>query len=250
VTRKKPVTLLVFGILNLVFGILGLLMSLCCGLGIAAFLGMMVSISQQAPAQDQKELEDLWQVFTDNVPGLVPFFLCTFVVSFFLAVMQIVSGIGLIRIRSWGRWLCAMWAPLHVLTVMVSLIFQVVVFAPGLQKATEEFQRWAERKQQQDRQKGVNRGAPAPQFQTIGGTGNPIVDNAVTIATSGFSAVYAAVAFVFMILPQTGRAIARYYGREDRLEDGHDYYDDDYRRQRRGPEQFPEGGEPEQPSTH
>ena len=68
-----------------------------------------------------------------------------------------------------------------------------------------------------------------------GGTGNPIVDNITTIGMSGFSVAYAVAAFIFMILPQTGKAIARYHGKEDGpLQDRpEDLYDEDQERIRR-----------------
>jgi hypothetical protein len=246
VTRKKPVAVLVFGILNLVFGSLGLVMNLCCGLSIAGFYLMVTSVSQQAAPQDKKELEELWRAFSDNVPGLLPIVISSLAVSFLLGIMEIVSGIGLVRIRNWGRWLCAIWAVLQVLTVATSLFIQIVVVAPGMQKAMEDLQKWSERQQQRDRERGKNQGAPPVQFNTMGGSGNPYADNALTVAMSSFSLIYAGVAFVFMVLPQTGKAIARYNGKEDWREGEQDLYDDDYERKRRAPEQPPDGGEPRQ----
>jgi hypothetical protein len=246
VTRKKPVAVLVFGILNLVFGSLGLVTNLCCGLSIGGFYLMLVSVYQQAQPQDKKELEELWRAFSENVPGLVPIFIGSLVVSFLLAIMEIVSGIGLVRIRNWARWLCGVWAVLQVLTVATSLCIQIVIVAPGMQKAMEDLQKWSERQQQRDRERGKNQGAPPLQFNTMGG-GNPYADNAVTVAVSSLSLIYASVAFVFMVLPQTGKAMARYNGNETPLEDEPDVYDDDYERRRRSPEQPPDAGEPRQP---
>jgi hypothetical protein len=246
VTRKKPVAVLVFGILNLVFGSLGLVTSLCCGLSIAGFYLMLTSAYQQVGPQEKKELEDLWRAFSDNVPGLVPFFIGSLVVSFVLGIMEIVSGIGLVRIRNWARWLCSVWAVLQMATVASSLFFQIAFVGPGMQKAMEDLQKWSERQQQREREKGNNRGAPPPQFNNMGGSGNPYADNVLTVAMSSFSVIYAGVAFVFMVLPQTGKAIALYHGEEDRLEDQQDLYDDDYERKRRAWEQPPDN-EPRQP---
>jgi hypothetical protein len=247
VTRKKPVAVLVFGILNLVFGSLGLVASLCCGLSIAGFYLLMTSVYQQVDPPDKKELEALWRAFSENVPLLVPMVIGSLVLSFLLGLMEIISGIGLVRIRNWGRWLCGVWAVLQMMTVAGSLFFQIVIFGPGAQKATQDLQKWSEQQQQRDRQKGNNRGAPQPQFNAMGRSGNPYADSAFTVAMSSFSMIYAGVAFVFMALPQTGKAIARYNGKPDRLEHEQDLYDDDYERKRRPREQPPDPGDPGQP---
>jgi len=69
VTRKRPVALIVFGILNLIFGTILFGSSLCCGVGFFGFYAAMRSAYQQIPATDQRELDELWGVFANNLPG-------------------------------------------------------------------------------------------------------------------------------------------------------------------------------------
>jgi hypothetical protein len=238
-TRNKPVVPLVFGILNLIFGSLGMFAYLCCGAGVALFYVTMRALWQQAPAEDKRELENLWAVLSNNVPYLVPFVIASVAAALLMALIQIVSGIGLVRIRNWGRWLCAVWGLLEVVLVVVTLTYQVVYLFPGMDKAGKDFQRWAEKQAEKNRQRGQPQ--PPPAFGQ-GGTGSPILDNALTIVIDVFHLGYGGIAFLFMVLPQTGKAIARYQGQvDDSLEQRQDdLLDEDYQRKRRALDQPPE----------
>src|SRR5262245_28994127 len=113
-TRKKPVAMLVFGIINLVVGSLGAVACVCAG---GVFLLMYAgfrSAFQQAAGPEQELLNDMGTAFSKNLPGLVPFMTAYTVIGIVLSVVQIVSGVGLVAIRNWGRWLCAIWAVLIV----------------------------------------------------------------------------------------------------------------------------------------
>jgi hypothetical protein len=242
--RKKPIALLIFGILNLVFGGINLVMHLCCGVVAAGLFFALSSLYQQVPPQDQKELEGLWQAFSNNVPGLIPFVIASLVVSLILGLMQLVSGIGLVKIQNWGRWLCAVWGVLEVVTVSASLFYSIAILSPGMEKAVKDLDQWAEKMEQRQRKAGQ---APPPRqkFTTIG-SGNVLLDNAVSIMMSVLNIGYGLAAFIFMVLPQTSQAIARYNAPAEELppERTDDYYDEEFQRRRRLEELPPDPGGP------
>jgi hypothetical protein len=232
--RKKPVLLLVFGIINLAVGGIGLLFSLCCG----AFSGLgyvgLRKLYEDAGPQDQKEWDDIWHSFSDNVPGLPPFLVAWFAAWFFLAMIQIISGIGLVRIRSWGRWLCATWGLLQFVVTAAALFYLLAVLAPGLEKSAPDLEKWWQKQEERQRAKGQPV-QPRQRIDAMGGTGNPLLDNLPMTLLSLFFLIYGGLAFVIMALPQTGKTIARYHGKDDDILQGSAdrLYDDEDERRRR-----------------
>ena len=88
--------------------------------------------------------------------------------------------------------------------------------------------------------------APRKNFRELGASGNPVADNFMLIVVDSAYIIYAAVAFIIMILPSTGQAIARYHGTTDGYQQGgqDDGYDEDYLRRRRDLGEPPPGPGP------
>ena len=133
-TRKRPVSMLVIGIINLVLGPLGLAGSCCCGF--AAFgLYAAVSAAYQEMKPEQKaemqDLDDLWSIFAEHMPGIGAFIVASLVSSLVMYLIQTISGIGLVLVRSWGRWLCALWAFLAIISTLAILAYWIAVVTPG-----------------------------------------------------------------------------------------------------------------------
>jgi hypothetical protein len=233
--RNKPVGVLVVGIINMVLGGLSLLTygALCvCGVGLALIFR---SLYQTMPPQDQKVLDPLWPIFRDNIPGLVPAVIIGVIVSLLLSVMHVIAGWGCVRIKQWGRWTSVVWGVLHVFVLTASLVYMLAVFYPGTQKMYPELDRWLDKIEAEQRAKGQ----PVQQRTKFAnsGTGNVIADNIMGILITLVEIGYSAFVAVFMALPATGRAIDRYNRPDGDAEapqrDSHEYYDDDYERQRR-----------------
>jgi len=234
---------MVFGILNLVFGTIWLLVSLCCGVSFGGFYLVLHSAQQPGAPPEQQDLQGMLTAFTNNVPGFVPVLSGYLAAKVLLAVAQLVSAIGSLWIQNWARWLCALWGILEIATILFMLGYQVAVVTPSMPKVAQDMERWVEKLEQKQRQRGV---VPPPRqkLDNAGGTGNPFLDNIVLIVLGGCCVAYAGAAFIFMVLPQTGQAIARYHGKAEGLDQQRpdDLYDDDYERKRRELEQPPEDG--------
>jgi hypothetical protein len=247
-TRSKPVRLLVFGILNLVVGTLWLLSALCCGAFAGGMLALAQSAQQPGAPQDQQEAMGVFKAFTDNIPGLAVAVGIYITCQILLSLMQLISGFGLLWVQNWARWLCAVWAVLAIAFVVVSLAYQVAVVTPAMPEALKDMQKWAEKLEEKHRQKGMPPPVRQQQFNNAAGTGNPFVDNAMIFVWGAFFIAYGLVTFIFMVLPGTSRAIARYHGKSDGQEHdrGDDFYDAEFERRRRE-QPPPGGGEPGQP---
>jgi hypothetical protein len=242
--RRYPVSLMVFGIVNLLMGGAGLIGNLgwACGIGVS-YAGIRF-LYQQAPPLEQRQLDELWAAARDNIPGLVVVaFILDPIVCFLLAVMQCWSGGGLIAVRNWARWMCVMWAVLRILVVLVILFYDIAYFYPGVYKFARDMDAWQQRQEERMRRAGQ---APLQQNRVSANlTGNVLLDNLVPITTKVLTMIYAAVVLAWMVLPSTAQAIYRYrHPDEESLsspERADDYYDDEYARQRRALEEPPAG---------
>ncbi len=117
---QRPVIATVFGILNLVFGILGV-----CGniLGIGTF-AVMSSDLIDAKTKTQMNLQQF------NDPIYFGVLSAQMVLSGILSIVIIVSGIGLLKFKPWGRKLANFYAVatliLLVVGTAVNVIFMVI----------------------------------------------------------------------------------------------------------------------------
>jgi hypothetical protein len=234
--KPKPQVAVVFGILHIVFGGLGVALNLC-GVGLMVAVYVMVNtLYQQAGPMEKKDLDDLWQNLNTNVPGLFAYVLTDMVGRMLLGVVLLIAGIGLLRVKNWARYVSICWAIVRIVFLIGLLFYNVAFVKPGLDKFSTEFEQWQERVEKRSRGSGQ---APAqkPSFGTLGGTGNPVVDNILAFGGTALYCAYAVVVLIFMLRPATAHAFARYHSTEEDLspqtEGPADYYDDEYERRRR-----------------
>jgi hypothetical protein len=239
---------MVFGILNLIFGTIGLLGTCCCGVGLGfVYLGVREAIrqgQQKGAAPELQDFQGMLAAVSDNVPGIEAVAIGYLVATFILTLALLISGFGLIAIRPWGRWLCAVWAVLSIAVTVFGLGYMMFVFTPAAPKMAEDMEKWAKKIEDRARQKGQQVPPRQKLNEAARTTGNPILDNLSGIIFTGFELLYPAIAFMFMVIPQTGRAIARYHANDEQQgqpSPEHDLYYGDDERRRRPPEQPPQG---------
>jgi uncharacterized membrane protein len=253
--RKRPVGVLVVGIINMVLGGINVLRYLtCCACGGGGFL-IFRSALQSMPAKDKAVFDELWPI-ADTIPGLVPALIAWVIVGVIATVLQVSGAWGCIRIKQWGRWTSVIWGGLSVVAGIISLIYMLAVFYPAWQEKTlPQLDSWMDKLEDMQRRQGQ---PVQPHARVSGGgvTGNVFLDNIVSILIELVQLGYAAFVLIFMALPATARAIDRYNRPDDEAEAPHrepgEYYDDDYERQRRSeppPEPPPlPSSEPDRPS--
>ena len=117
---QRPVTATVFGILNLVFGILGI-----CGI-FSGIVGVAIMSSEIFDAEMKSKMN--LQQFED--PLFFGLLCMQMFMSGILSVVVIISGIGLLKFKSWGRKLANFYAVatliLLVVGTTISVIFTVI----------------------------------------------------------------------------------------------------------------------------
>src|SRR5262245_19730238 len=98
---QRPMPVTVIAVLNFIFGGLGLLSALCGGLALL-FVVLMFQNMPAPPGGGPNPGKELGNVFT-SIPGFVPFTIISTILNSVLAIVLIVAGIGLLRMRNWGR---------------------------------------------------------------------------------------------------------------------------------------------------
>jgi amino acid transporter len=234
--KTKPVVAIVLGILHIFFGSLGVICNLCGG---AALIGVYVffkALYDQAPPQEKKELDDLWQAMSASVPGLMVFVAGEMVISMVMGFVLVIAGIGLLGVKPWARSLSIIWAVGRIVVVAATLVITLAFVNPATQKFNKDMEKWVERMEKRNRPPGSGP-PPKSAFSGFGSTGNPAVDIATSLGGAVINIAYAVVVLILMLIPSTGHAFARYNNKEDDFRGdapgSEDYYDDDYQRQRR-----------------
>jgi hypothetical protein len=120
---QRPAVATVFGILNWVFGILGV----CSGAMVAAGFTFIFAVLD-AKARAQMNLDESMRQFSD--PVFFGLLVMQMSMGAILSVVVIISGIGLLKFKPWGRKLANFYAIanliLLVVGVSINLIFTVI----------------------------------------------------------------------------------------------------------------------------
>jgi hypothetical protein len=218
---KRPASLVVMGILNIVFGSLGLLCGVCA-VGANMFISSLASGSGNG-FPGAAEIKELLAFMDKNLPGYMMVEIGRGVALLLLSVLLVVAGIGLLATQSWARWLSVAYALLSLPLHVGWAVFELGFVLPLTQRWQAEFMR--------------KHNAFAPPQE------NMMTSSAGIIAATIFWVVYALILLIFMFLP--GLSAAFNQSRDSRRgrdegdtddyedeEDGDDYDPYDRRRDR------------------
>jgi hypothetical protein len=133
--RRRPTSVTVIAILHFVFGGVGLLCGICVAVGDLA--GMSESLAAADPAareklaeqKRRKEVTD--QVNREMIPLYRPYTVTNRVLSVISTILLLVSGVGLILLRAWGRWLSIVWAVQSLGTNLLATVYLFLFFQPA-----------------------------------------------------------------------------------------------------------------------
>jgi hypothetical protein len=211
-TKKRPSSITVFAILNMVFGGIFLL-CMGCSLALAPLAQSFQAQQGQKIAMDQQKLQKLVQDHLDaTVPGYAIFRKVALVITLVLPAFLIVAGLALLRMSAVARSLCIGWSLVAILYLLGSMIYQIAF----VNEPSAEFMK----KQQLELPSFVTDSS----FYTL-----------IGIVFSVLLIIYPIILLVFAMLPSTGKAFAA--GRIDEYSggSGDDYYGPEFERRRREP---------------
>lgn len=122
ITGVKPVTLTVFGILNLVFAIMGL-----CGVGV--FLLQLALV--EMPAQADNPILDL-----SNRPAYRMFTMVHMSAGAIATIVLLIGGVGLLQGKPYGRKFSIGWAIYAIVAAIVATVFtSILLTMPMIEQA-------------------------------------------------------------------------------------------------------------------
>jgi hypothetical protein len=187
--RTRPTVILVMAILSIIFGSIWVLIGLCTGAQPLIAYNLPFPQPGGGKTYPYRELYDLLQ---REVPAYVAVEIAHVAVVLALAVLLIISGIGLLGMRSWARGASIFYGAAAVVTVLAYSAFSWVYITPVMQTWMQEFMR--------------NQPAGMPNF-----TGSPAVAAVGAIVWLIWSLAFPVVLLVTMFLPSVRAAFA---GRE------------------------------------
>src|SRR4051794_1788064 len=126
--RKRPGVVTAMAVINMVFGILGLLGLLCSGLG---FVGMIVLAQAQPAAAGQPDLGAMPRFIDQEVPELKYVMAGALAAAAIRGFLLLFSGIGLLKMRRWGRTMGLAYGVIALLTGPAEAAWMGAVGNPG-----------------------------------------------------------------------------------------------------------------------
>jgi hypothetical protein len=138
--RQLTTPILVIAILHLTGGALGVLGSIC-GAGSLLMVDSLGSLTpttlptrpgQPAPAPPPSP-NQLMKDLNDSIPGYRAFTVGSLGFGFFLDILLVSAGIGLLKVQPWARWLSLVYATLSILYHLGTFLYQLVWVIPAMQ---------------------------------------------------------------------------------------------------------------------
>jgi hypothetical protein len=130
--RRRPTAVLVIAILQLLFGGLGLFCSICGGvMDMTGMPRMQAQPADSRAVQQARRKEVTEQVLPERIPLYWAYTVTNRVSSLLSSILMVVSGVGLLLMRSWGRWLAVVYAALSLLVNLVGFVYTILFFNPA-----------------------------------------------------------------------------------------------------------------------
>lgn len=132
-----PTSVTVLGILQIVFGCLGLVCGVCAGVasrgGQPAFMQPQDGgAGQNADAQKQQQwLEDMQKAIEEHSPANAMVGRVSLALDFLVSALMIASGIGMLRLASWGRLLGIVYALLSMAMKVFGAAYGLIYVVPA-----------------------------------------------------------------------------------------------------------------------
>jgi hypothetical protein len=205
--KERPVSVLVFAILNIVFGSLGAIGLLCSGLALGLVYGIFSSAGSALPGQSKLH-------FPPFPSDAMTVSIVQIVIQFLLSIALLFAGIGLLGMKGWARKMCIALSMMGILLALVTPPIAIFCVNPKMEH-------WQEELQQAIRDQQKTGGQQPPMFYQ---PQSPALNTIGALITPMLVLAYAIVMLVFMFRPQVsaafaGRPIRRYKDEDQESEE-------------------------------
>jgi hypothetical protein len=199
---KRPGAVTAIAVLHFVFGGLDIVGALC-GIGLAVMVVAMVPGLPAVPGQVGPK--EMLQILDRNSPTM-KWYMVGFITEALVAgVLMVTAGVGLLRMRYWGRSLTIVYAIISILWTLSSTVYGIAVMQPEMLRAQKEIL-----KRQEEEQKNRQPGAPAPPPPAFGGMGggSPTANAISSIIQQAIYLAYPVAVLIIMMLKSVRHAFA------------------------------------------
>jgi hypothetical protein len=199
--RPRPAAVTVIAYLNIIFGILWGLVFLCGGTCLLVLISVWNSEAMTAKPETRLQKEMLEVMLTslrDHIPYFVEVNVGRLVFWLVMTLVLLVSGIGLLSLKSWARTACLVYAILSIMAQLGFLIYAVAVVNPGMGRVNQDLIEWLQTH-------------PVPGMESVtrnpgAAVGNPIAEAAGSMFGTFLFLIYPVVVLILMLLPNVKAA--------------------------------------------
>jgi hypothetical protein len=135
-----------------------------------------------------------------HVPGYHAVVVGSLILNLVLAAALVIGSLGLLQLRTWGRWTCVVVAILGALSQIGGAVHNILYVNPIMPEYLHEVEEW--------QRQFVPKGAQAPQLQVQGMFTDPSITNVLSLITPTLLTAYALFLIVVMFLPGVRAAFA------------------------------------------
>jgi len=191
--KERPISVLVFAILNIVFGALSAIGLLCTGLALSLVYGIFGSSDSVLASQSALHVPP---PPSEAVTAII----LEFGIQFVLSIAVVFSGIGLLGMKAWARKLCIVLSIVGIMLAFVISPIRILYVNPRMEKWQEELQQMVHDQQKMAPKQPkvfLQQHHPSPTLNVVSVLIKPIL-----ILT------YAIVLLIFMLRPKVSAAFA------------------------------------------
>lgn len=130
--RERPLSIMPIAVLHFVFGGLGLLCGICSGIQLAGGGQNWMTPTPTGPqAAEMKQMQEEMEKAMESAASRAVQ-IGTAVADFVISIIMIVSGIGLLQLRPWGRSLSILYAILSISLKIFEAVYAFAVTGPTI----------------------------------------------------------------------------------------------------------------------
>lgn len=134
--RQRPAAVVVVAVLNLVFGGLGLFCTVCSGVmslaGADRALANVGDAQQRQQAEVQKRRQEILErVHRSHVPLYKAYTVGNRVLTILLCAALLASGVGLLLMQGWARWVAVSYGGASILANLVGFVYTLAFMMPA-----------------------------------------------------------------------------------------------------------------------
>lgn len=210
---KRPTSVMLLAILNLIFGCLGLIGVLFAVVGLATVFDVQAAPLPAVPADPTKPfdvMKEQSQFLLNECPSYKTAGMAGVGVGVINAILLLSSGIGLLKLKKWARNVTFLYVVIGFISTVISTGYQFTAVVPATQKYEKE-----------RNEKLIALGKPTP----------PAMAGAFSNIGAGFGAfcgvLYPVVALGLLLAPSTRKAFSGAPGDDGDLRDQMDELDPD-----------------------